>query len=473
MKIKKSILLSLLSVFISTSVFSKNTEIDGKWQGSIKISGVNLKIIVEIDTDAKEKKYTIQIPQQLKEKLELSEFQKENKNIKFQLKTPNGTAFFDGEIDKDNILGKFSQNGGNGIFEISRNFKEEEKKVNPNYNEEEVSFKNNDVTLAGTFSTPKKGSNFPVVILITGSGPQNRDEEIFGMKPFELMANFFNKKGFAVLRFDDRGVGESTFGKNSDPTTLDLSTDTEAAIKYLKTRKDINKNKIGLFGHSEGGMIVNMIASKNPDVSFGIMMAGTSITGERILLEQAELIARADGIDEKIITKNRELSQKIYDIQKKGINKKNEFKKIKNLIKEAILSDKKNIPENLKNTPNELNDYVEKISDSIILSVNSKWMEFFISYDPKNDIEKVKVPVLAIFGSKDLQVPSESNKKSLEEIIKKTGQKNYDIVVIKDANHLFQEAKTGSPSEYGTLSKEFIPDFLKQIEIWLDKNIIL
>lgn len=475
--LKKTLLVSAILSMFCSNAFSKDLTIDGNWKGNIKILGSKLEIIVVIDTESKEEKYSIKLPTQTKKILPLSNFSKENNKIHFDLDTPNGKATFDGVVEKEKMNGKFIQNGLEGSFEVERKnnesneiiSKKAETKTEKPYKEEFVTVENNSIKLAGTLTLPKTGSNFPSIILITGSGPQNRDEELLGFKPFEQIADNFSKKGFAVLRCDDRGVAEST-GDFSSATSYDFSTDIEAMLNYLKTRKELNSKKIGLLGHSEGGMIVNLLASRNKDVAFAIMMAGTSVNGKEILESQTDLISKANGATEKEMESNKKLATEIYKLIFSEKTTDKDWLSVEEKIKAEIIKEYPNMSKEMKASIKNVDEYANNSAKGILGFYKSKWMLYFIKHEPIQDIEKVTIPVLALFGEKDLQVEAKLNIEAMNKLFKKTKQKNYTIKTLKDANHLFQKATNGSPSEYENLDKKFVDDFFSTMETWLKEN---
>lgn len=316
------------------------------------------------------------------------------------------------------------------------------------YYTEEVKFENktDHVTLAGTLSLPKKEGNFPAVILISGSGKQNRDEEILRHKPFLVLSDYLTKKGIAVLRFDDRGAGEST-GDFTKATTIDFARDVQAGVDYLKTRKEINKNKIGLIGHSEGGVIAPMIAGNSKDVDFIVLLAGPGLRGDKLLLLQKEILERQFGVPENDVQKGQEIFKGAYEI---------------------VLASAAN-DEKLKN---DLSSYAQskfddKTAKSFTEQITNVWWYNFLRIDPAVALAKVKCPVLALNGSKDLQVPATVNLEAIKKALSKAGNKNVTIKELPDLNHLFQECKTGSPMEYDTIEQTFSPIALEEISNWL------
>ena len=336
------------------------------------------------------------------------------------------------------------------------------------YKEEEVIFNNGNIRLAGTLTIPNKDGKHPAVVMITGSGPLNRDEEYMGMKPFKIIADHFTKKGIAVLRYDSRGVGGST-GNVFLSTFPNFASDVMAAIKFLKNRNEINHSQIGLCGHSEGAFIAPLCASTSEEVAFVILISGGGHNGEKLFLAQSELIMGADGDSE----------DKINDIlisQKKLLKLILEEAKEKEI--ESILIDitKKsmNIETDLEETSKEeLDPTVKNQVTCQLEQFNSPWFKYFLEYDPIQKLEKVKCPVLMLFGELDLQVPTKLNKDAMVGALKKGDNKHYSFKIFPKANHLYQRAKTGSPSEYGELAKEFVPGFLEFMSNWLVKYVTI
>jgi len=306
------------------------------------------------------------------------------------------------------------------------------------------------------------GIYFMACPLISGSGPQNRDEELLGHKPFLVLADHLTKNGIAVLRFDDRGIAEST-GDFQIATSLDFARDVEFAIKYLQTRKEINKNQIGLVGHSEGGIIAPIVAAEFEDINFIVLLAGTGIRGNQLLLLQQELIGKASGINDTELQKAKVINEGAFDIVLKSNNTDSLKRELTDYIKQAL----KDNPGSEKPEGMSEDDYVK-------LQVNqltSPWMQFFIKYDPSIILEKVKCPVLAINGAKDLQVSPKVNLDAIKKALEKGGNKNVTTKELPNLNHLFQECETGLPSEYVTIEQTFSPIALDEITKWILKQV--
>ena len=328
------------------------------------------------------------------------------------------------------------------------------------YTVEEIAFLNvlDSVTLAGTLTYPKTGTDFPAVILITGSGPQNRNEEILGHKPFWVLADYLTNHGIAVLRYDDRGIGEST-GDFSNATTVDFAKDVSAAVNFLKTRKEINTKKIGLIGHSEGGVIAPMVASENKDIAFVVAMAGVMIPGSELLLRQKELQLSAMGSSKVYISKEIEFDTGIMNII---TNSATDSLK-NNLEKYTDAYFKKNSKFASEHGMTE--EYYKTI---IVGSYSSPWLSNFIKYDPKSALENLDCPLFAINGEKDLQVPAEENLGALQNIMDKDTSKRFTLKSYPNLNHLFQECKTGMVQEYGQIEQTISPQVLVDIAGWVN-----
>lgn len=385
------------------------------------------------------------------------------------IKIPVVQGNYKGKIfyDEMKIDGKWSQGGMsldlalNKVDKIELPKRPQEPKEPFPYNAEEVLFENDkdNVVLAGTLTFPKEGENFPAVILITGSGGQDRNEEIFNHKPFWVIADYLTRNGIAVLRFDDRGIAQST-GDHSKATSEDFARDVLAGVDFLKERKEIDKTKIGLIGHSEGGVIAPLAAVQSDDVAFIIMMAGLGIPGDSILYLQGELIQRAEGMSEEEIQKTLKTQREIFSIIKSTADE--------NL--EKVLRDKFNAEYQLMTEEEKLKlGDPEVYIDMQLKTLISPWFKYFLRFDPVPVLEKVKCPVLAINGEKDLQVPPKENLSAIKSALEKGGNKNVEIVELKGLNHLFQTSETGKISEYGQIEETISPVALQTMLDWIKK----
>jgi dienelactone hydrolase len=448
----------LIIISILTSSLAIGQEIAGQWNGLLKVPGAQLRIVVNISKTETGYISTADSPDQNANGIPVATTTFENSILKLEIPVINGS--YEGTLNNDNIIvGKLTQNGQSFDVNLSKEIvqkqvfsrPQEPKKPYPYYTED-VKFVNKtaNVTLGGTLSLPKKEGNFPVVILITGSGAENRDEEIFGHKPFLVLSDYLTKKGIAVLRLDDRGIGEST-GSSSTSTTLDFATDIQAGVDYLKTRNEINKKKIGLIGHSEGGIIAPIVAGNSKDINFIVLLAGPGLRGDKILLLQNELIKRKSGMPEIEIQKEKEIFKGAYDlIIASSVNDGNLKSTISTYLKTQY------------NDPSK-----DATVEMLTAQVTNTWWYNFIRLDPVPFLKKVKCPVLALNGSKDLQVPAAVNLDAIKKTLADSGNKKVTTKVVPNLNHLFQECQTGLPTEYETIEQTFSPIALEEISNWL------
>ena len=279
----------------------------GDWNGILNIQGTQLRIVFHISETGGTYTATLDSPDQKAFGIPAGETTFAENNL--EIKLPNLAAQYK-DAAAQVVDGTFSQGGATFSLKLTREEQEKQELKRPQnpvapfpYAQEDVTYDNpaaQGVTLAGTLTLPKGDGPFPAVILISGSGPQNRDEELLGHKPFLVIADHFTRNGIAVLRFDDRGVGQST-GDFATATSADFATDVQAGVEYLKTRKEINARKIGLAGHSEGGLIAPMVAAKSADVAFIVLMAGPGVSGDKVIRLQSRLISKAEGKSEQEI----------------------------------------------------------------------------------------------------------------------------------------------------------------------------
>ncbi len=448
----------------SQVIISQN--ITGDWYGSLNIQGFELPLVFHISNAETGYKATMDSPDQKAFGIPVSSVSYEN-NL-FELKVEMAAIYYKGSLKDDSLDGTFTQSGKELPLKLGHKASEKKIVVHPQepkkpypYYTEDITFTNPKaaVTLAGTLTLPNQTGKYPAVILITGSGAQNRDEELLGHKPFLVLADYLTRNGIAVLRFDDRGFGSST-GDFKTATSADFATDVESAFAYLKNRKEIISNKIGLMGHSEGGIIAPMVSSENKDVAFIVLLAGTGIQGNELLLLQQKLIAKAGGLSDEMIDFTEKLNKKVFDFiistDKKEVKlKESAIKMITDIIK--------NTPKELK--PNGVSD--EEIASQQTNELLNPWMLYFLRYNPAPTLEKVKCPVLAVNGEKDLQVPPKENLTAIEKALNKGGNKKVTIHEFPKLNHLFQECTTGSPTEYATIEQTFSPTALDYVTQWI------
>ncbi|GAH35450.1 unnamed protein product, partial [marine sediment metagenome] len=394
---------------------SEIISIEGIWEGKLKVLGTELRIVFKISKNPDGAlTATMDSPDQGATDIPVEEVIFIDNTLRLEVKSARGV--FEGKVSEDFLVieGEWKQSGQTLSLTLKRVDKaveilkpQEPKKPYP-YIEEGLVYENKEagITLAGTLTLPPGKGPLPVVLLISGSGPQDRNETIYNHRPFLVLADYLTRQGIAVLRVDDRGVGEST-GDFSQATSEDFASDVLAGIEYLKTRKEINPEQIGLIGHSEGGIIAPMVAAKSSDIAFIILMAGTGLTGEEILYLQGALIYRAMGVSEEDIIKNRQFNEKIFSVLKEEDDSENAEEK----LRQMFMADWAELNEEEKKAIGDPEVFLKAQLQSLL----SPWYRFFLTYDPKPTLTKVKCPVLAINGEKDLQVPPKENLSAIEE----------------------------------------------------------
>jgi dienelactone hydrolase len=336
----------------------------------------------------------------------------------------------------------------------------------PPYRVEEVTINAGDVRLSGTLTVPPGKGRHPAVVLITGSGAHNRDEELFGFKPFRIIADHLTRHGIAVLRCDDRGVGGST-GSKSTSTSADHASDMVSAVQFLKKRPDINPRQIGLCGHSEGGLIAPIAAAESHDVAFIVLLAGPAIPGDRLILFQLESQMRSAGAGDEQIRKTREQQNRVFDCVRTGKG----WDVLEEEFKKEVAASFATLSPAVRKGIADSAAFVDANVASRLTPAKTPWFRFFVTFDPVPALEQVPCPVLAVFGALDMQVPVSLNREPMERALSKGRTKDWKIEVIPKANHLFLEAKTGSPMEYAGLEKKFIPGFLDLVSGWITKRV--
>lgn len=448
-----------------TSLFSYSQDIIGSWYGIAKMQGQELILVFNINKTNDIYSATMDSPDQGARDIPVSSISFKDSVLKIGLS--NIRFEYEGKFNEDR---HFTGNVKQGLQTVPMIFTREkierlrpqEPKMPFPYYSEDLTFdnKNAGITLAGTLTLPKREGKFPAVVLISGSGPQNRDEEILGHKPFLVIADYLTKNGIAVLRFDDRGTAKSK-GNHGKATSVDFASDVESAVNYLLTRDEIIKSKIGLIGHSEGGLIAPMVAVNSKDVSFIVLLAGTGIPGDELLLLQQILIGRAMGASEVDLQKNNKFCEGAFQLITRSVDRDTLKKELKIYAKKVAMES----PSEENTRPKGMTD--EQLNNMKLNAYSTPWMQYFFKHNPALVLEKVKCPVLAINGSKDLQVPPRENLTAIKNALTKGGNKQFTIQEIPNLNHLFQECKTGSLSEYNLIEQTFSPIALNIILDWI------
>ena len=441
-------------------------DITGDWTGLLKAGAVQLHIVFHITKQDTGYNTLMDSPDQGVNGIPVAATRLVDGRLMLEVAQPK--IEYSGEWKDSLITGTFRQAGLSFPLEMRRG--KPAPPVRPQmpvrpypYAEEEVRFENKGagVQLAGTLTLPPGKGSFPAVVLITGSGPQDRDESLMGHKPFLVIADALTRRGIAVLRYDDRGTARST-GDFRKATTADFATDVEAAVAYLRTRKEINARRIGLIGHSEGGIIAPLVASRNRDIRCIVLLAGTGLRGEEIILSQQQLIAQANGGWGKPAQDMLDVNRGAMDIIVRDSMRLEHVDTIKQQLAAYFDQRSAQVPV--------LRSGGSEATRLAIDQLTSPWMEYFLAYDPVPALEQVRCPVLAMAGSKDLQVSPEENLVAIGRALEKGGNKHFEVKEFPELNHLFQECRTGLPAEYATIEQTFSPVALEFMVNWVTKQ---
>lgn len=441
--------------------------IEGEWYGEIETPSQRLEVIFNIHEENGQLEGTMDVPLQGARGLEIDEIGVEGQKVLLHVRDVHGT--FIGEMEDQSIDGNWEQQGQSFPLvlkkgEYERRGRPQDPKRPLPYGEEEIIL-NNDragVRLAGTLTMPPGEGPFPAVHLVTGSGDHNRDETIFGHRPFLVLADHLTRNGIAVLRMDDRGVGEST-GQRSQATSEELAEDVIIGMDYLRGREEIDADNVGIIGHSGGALVGSIVCSKDPDTAFLVMMAGPGMKGEDLLLEQAKLINEAMGANHRLVEINTEVQERLFEIMKEDGDraaKKNRLQE----VSEEILSGMSE-EERLKLEVNE--ESLQAQIDGML----TPWFEHFLTFDPTEVIEEIECPVLALAGENDLQVAPDKNLQAIREALEAGGNSQYEAIKCPGLNHLFQTSETGLLQEYGQIEETISPQVLQKITDWIANQI--
>lgn len=435
-------------------------ELSGPYSGQIDVAGQSIEIEVRFQPADGGLTGELDIPAQGAFGIPVENLAIEGDEISFTILSGANRGVFAGAIDEGgSIAGSFVQAGYTGAFSLGPAVAAELP-----YVQEEVTFTHGDITLAGTLSLPEGEGPFPAVVLISGTGAQNRDENVLGFRVFFEIADYLTQNGVAVLRYDDRGVGGST-GDLSLATQTDLAEDAAAAVNLLLSRDDINPDGIGLIGHSEGGYVAPITANLSAGVSYIVLLAGPGTSGERVLQDQLELIMRTQGATEEQIAAAREQQQQTLAAVRTGEGWDEVTARSEAELQAAIEA----LPEAQRNAIGDIDAFVKENVAAQIAGINNPWFRSFVEYDPEPVLLELKVPVLALFGALDVQVPAETNAEAMRATLDQT-EVEYRVEIVPEANHLFQKAVTGSPDEYASLEPAFVPGLLELIHEWIMEN---
>ncbi len=434
-----------------------SNKIIGTWQGSLPVgNGMTLPLVFHFAGSESNLSGTLDSPAQ------------NASDIKFDTITlhTDGTilaiiaklhAQFEGRLESGKMIGAWKQGAVSLPLSLARSsgYQAPKRSQEPQppfpYDSEQVSFKNGDVEISGTLTLPKGKKSCPAVVLLHGSGPHDRDETIFFHKPFLVLADYLTQRGIGVLRYDKRGCGKTT-GDYKNATSADFAGDGLAAINFLKTIDRINPVKIGLVGHSEGGLLAPIIADKSSDVSYIVMMAGAALPGDEILIGQVKKLGEGGGLTKQRLDVECQLARETYSILKTEPDDKLAIEKIKAMRHRINPHD---------------DAAADKELSAELAVMTSPWYRYFVTYDPRPMLSKVHCPMLAINGERDTQVLASENLDAIKKAVESNGNKQLTVVTLPGLNHLFQTCTTGLPQEYSKIEETISPVALRAIGDWI------
>lgn len=445
----------------------------GDWGGSLLQNGVPvLRLVVKIRTaPCGQINATMDSPDQGATDLPVTSLQATADSLHLQMTYLGGAYGAAVDAAHTKLSGQWTQAGMVSQLDLSRGDSvvvrrrpQDPQKPYP-YREEEVSYVSTaqGVKIAGTLTLPPGPGPFPAVLLLSGSGAQDRDEALMGHKPFLVIADHLTRKGIAVLRVDDRGVGGST-GRLFDADLEDNATDALAGVKFLLSRPDVAPKKVGLVGHSEGGWVAPIAAARSRDVAFIVMLAGPAVNGEELLYAQEAALSRARGVSESMIEASRRISQRMYGILKSEPDDSTAQRLLRAEITKAeaeLASAQQNAVDSVVSRT-----WTNQATNQLQL-LTTRWFRQLLVHDPAPELKKVRVPVLALYGERDLQVPPAQSALVLEKLLRGSKTKDYTVEVLPGLNHLFQHATSGQIDEYVRSEETFAPEALEKISTWI------
>jgi pimeloyl-ACP methyl ester carboxylesterase len=448
---KRIFLIMVIITFTRINIFSQ--QITGIWNGVLNTGTSTLPLAFHIEE--KENGYSTRLDSPNQGAMGITTTNTILEKNTLTVNIAKLFAVFEGKVKKNTIKGTFTQYGKSFDLVLTRGEIKNNRPQDPQppypYISEEIQFENKQagITLAGTFTFPQTRNHFPAVILISGSGAQNRNEELFNHRPFLVLADYLSRNGIAVLRYDDRGTGASQ-GIYHTATLEDFVSDAEAAFAYLRSRKEIDPEKTVLIGHSEGASIAFMFAGKDSTIAGIVSMAGVAVKGDTLLKLQRYFISKAMNVSDKNIADNEDLIRKMNDIISEH-TADSVFYHPERFVDEII-------PDKMKNNVFAKNSYAQEL-----MKLASAEMQSILKYNPEEDLRKIKCPLLAISGEKDLQVPPTINLNHFAKYI----TANLTVKLYPDLNHLFQHAQTGLVHEYGQIEETISPEVMKDIAQWI------
>lgn len=474
----------LTSCLLCYSIFISGQNITGDWQGSMEVQGMEIPIVFHIVKDNTGKfSASFDSPKQNAYDLACNDVILNADSIILVMQIIKGN--YTGKINSGNNLieGTWNQGGVSLPLNIHKTsefvaIKKINRPQTPKppypYKSEDVIYFNKDksIQFGATFTVPLPDSGvnyfrapvYPAVILITGSGKQDRDETIFNHKPFAVIADYLTRQGIAVLRIDDRDMGKTT-GDFSKSTTADFANDVEAGIDYLKSREDVDIENIGLIGHSEGGMIAPIVAARRKDVRFIVLLAGPGIKISELMLDQNIDLLASKGVIKKDLDQFRDLYKGLLNV----ITTEKDTSKAKQSALEVFKDWKKTKSDStVKNTTGVVDEKsMITYTESLVTEFNKPWFSYFIRFNPAEYLNKISCPVLALNGEKDIQVAAKPNLDAIKKALEKHNNKKFKLQIRPGLNHLFQHCNTCTIDEYAELEETFDTGTLKIISDWI------
>jgi hypothetical protein len=448
--------------------------IEGDWYGQLRFKGTQLPLVIHIQAADDGYTATLDSPMQGAEGLPIGETSFTNNQL--TLNAPTLGIVYKGTYQSESmqIEGTFEQGGAKIPLMLSRNPSEEEAADNTRpqdpqefpYQQEEVAFANeaDKVTLAGTLTLPAEDSVTAVVILVSGSGGQDRNEESPGLnhRPFLVLSDYLTRQGIGVLRYDDRGVGASG-GSRKFATTYDYAEDAAAAVRYLRQREDMKDVKIGIAGHSEGGMVAPLVATEIEPIDFMVLLAAPGIPIDQLMLLQSSKLASVSGIPADIQEANQKVLAESYQFLKASESLDTSI--IRDSLVSILERGVASFPPSTREDIGDPNAFATAEAQEMM----TPWFLYFMRFDPAKYLSKVNVPVLAVNGSLDLQVPAEENLAAIRKSLAKAEKEAVSIKTFEGLNHLFQSATTGSVDEYAEIEETFNEAAMKYVAEWINK----
>ncbi|MFZ5786410.1 MAG: alpha/beta hydrolase family protein [Acidobacteriota bacterium] len=450
--------LALCSLLVAAvSVGQAAGDLAPLWQGSLEAGGARLRLVLHLARlPSGALTASLDSPDQAATGLPVDEVVVEGQTLRLTMRRLG--ARFEGAFDaaRTSVSGTWSQGGVSLPLTLRASRTQPPPPERPQepkppfpYDQLEVEVANAAaaVTLAGTLTVPRGQGPWPAVVLLSGSGSQDRDETVFGHRPFLVLADHLTRHGVAVLRLDDRGVGGSK-GGSAAATTEDFAGDALAAVAFLHRRAGIDGKRVGLLGHSEGGLVAVMAAARSADVAFAVLLATPALPGEQVLHLQNEKLLRASGGGDTAVEAARAINGQVYRIVRE---EKNTAAASAAITK--VLAEKAGI--------------TGDAAAAQVAMVLSPWFRYFLVHDPRPELARLRVPVLALWGEKDLQVPAEENLAALRGAVPAARAGEVTTRVFPGLNHLFQPCRTGLPAEYGTIERTMAPEVLTAVSEWL------